>query len=223
MNVEEITQSLRDKKEQKRQLTIEIKQLEEMLRIKKKEAKNPGIYEPGKYDSSDIAYSRWRAMMNRCYNPKFWEALPNYEGCTVCDEWLYFQTYAEWFHTTCPGEPSMYDIDKDLIYPYNKIYSPETCEFLPHSINVLIKNNSENNKYGCIGVTWDTQKKKFRVRLKSQGKQFNGGYYTDLKNAQEAYIKLKKEKIREMALQYQNQLNPRAFEALMIYEPKLHK
>jgi len=223
MSVEEITQLLQNKKEQKRQLTIEIKQLEEMLITKKKEAKGPGIYEPGKYDASDVAYHRWRAMMNRCYNPKFWEALPTYEGCTVCDEWLHFQTYAEWFHTTCPGEPSMYDVDKDLLHPHNKIYSPETCEFLPHAINVLIKNDSGNNKYGCVGVTWDAQKKKFRVRFESQGEKISGGYHTDLESAQKAYIKLKKEKIQEAALQYQNQLTPRAFEALMVYEPKLQK
>lgn len=86
MNVEEITQLLQNKKEQKRQLIIEIKQLEEMLITKRKEAKGPGIYERGKYDASDVAYHRWRAMMNRCYNPKFWEASPTYEDCIVCDE-----------------------------------------------------------------------------------------------------------------------------------------
>lgn len=117
----------------------------------------------------------------------------------------------------------MYDVDKDLIYPYNKIYSPETCEFLPRAINILVKNDSENNKYGCVGVTWDAQKGKFRVRFESQGEKISGGYYTDLKSAQEAYVKLKKEKIRETALQYKNQLSSRAFEALMVYEPKLQK
>ena len=223
MSIEEMAQLLQNKKEQKQQLTIEIKQLQEMLSTKRKESKGPGVYEPGKYDTSDIAYSRWKSMINRCYNPRVWDTFPTYEGCTVCDEWLYFQSYAEWFYTACPGDPSMYDVDKDLLCPNNKIYSPETCEFLPRAINILVKNDSGNNKYGCVGVHWDTQKQKFRVRFEFQGKKFSGGYYTDLKDAQEAYVKLKKEKIRKAAQLYKDCLSQRAFDALMTYEPRLQK
>lgn len=78
-------------------------------------------------------YSRWKKMLARCYSGNF----PNYVGCEVCSQWLNFQTFAN----DCLSLPGFsndltgLDLDKDTLYKGNKIYSPDTCHFIPHSIN----------------------------------------------------------------------------------------
>lgn len=180
----------------------------------------PGIYEKGAYNSADIAYTRWYAMLRRCYDPKTMKAQPTYDGCYVCDEWLNFQNYAAWFHNTCPGNPVDYDVDKDLLDPYNKCYSPETCVFLPHALNILCKNDSGHNKFGCVGVVWDSERNKYRVRFEFKGVKVSGGRHETKEAALAKYLELKKEKIKEIAEEYKDVLEPRAYKALLCYEPK---
>lgn len=83
-------------------------------------------------------YRTWAHMLERCYSKKYQERKPTYKGCTVCNEWLSFQNFARWF------SENYYDIsgeticlDKDILVIGNKLYSPNTCIFVPNSINVL--------------------------------------------------------------------------------------
>lgn len=100
-----------------------------------------GIYEKGKYKSKNHSihtkeYLVWRTMISRCYNPDYLEKHPTYEKCEVCEEWLYFQDFAEWFHKNYyKVDNEIVDLDKDFLCILNnyedKIYSPETCIFVP--------------------------------------------------------------------------------------------
>ena len=181
--------------------------------------KLPGTYTKGKYDSTSMAYKRWKAMMNRCYNPNF--VFDDYQDCSVCEEWMDFQTYAEWFYANCPGDPSDFDVDKDLIVPNNHEYSPLTCVFLPHAVNILVKNDSGHNQYGCVGVTWDKEKKRYRVGFSANGKRIHGRRFKTPEEAGKEYKRLKKEKICEAANLYRDVLSDVAYNALMNYEPKI--
>jgi len=69
---------------------------------------NIGYLGVGKYkpchsiDKNGIAkttkqYATWTSMLQRCYDVKFKINLPTYIGCSVCGEWLNFQTFAEWY------------------------------------------------------------------------------------------------------------------------------
>ena len=87
----------------------------------------------------------WSSMINRCYDEKTLERSPTYRGCTVCPEWLNFQTfcdtvkhipgYMKWvsYKAGIPSEP--YALDKDKLVDGNKVYSPETCCFITISEN----------------------------------------------------------------------------------------
>jgi hypothetical protein len=94
-------------------------------------------FENGKYT---LAFTTWSSMINRCYNEKFHQKQHSYEDCIVCEEWKNFQNYAKWF------EKNYYEIDgyrihldKDILVKGNKVYSPETCVFVPKKINNLFK------------------------------------------------------------------------------------
>lgn len=80
------------------------------------------------------SYSVWYDMLKRCYSPKWLEKYPTYVGCSVCPEWLYFGDFKQWFDAKYIEG---YVLDKDIKIEGNKIYSPNTCLFVPVYYNSL--------------------------------------------------------------------------------------
>jgi hypothetical protein len=86
-----------------------------------------------------LASKSWKGMLERCYCPKYQERKPTYNGCTVIDEWLNFQTFATWFYKTHPGD-GRWSLDKDL--KGSKLYSEDTCTWLTLSDNSKVRHNT---------------------------------------------------------------------------------
>ena len=72
-------------------------------------------------------YSHWHDMICRCYNEKRLKKFNTYYDCTVCDEWMNFQTFAGWFSE---NYIEGYELDKDIKIKGNKEYSPDACMFV---------------------------------------------------------------------------------------------
>jgi len=100
-----------------------------------------GCIGAGIYRSKTKAYGAWRAMLSRCYNPKD-ECHRWYKDCTVCDEWLNFQNYAEWYYKNRPIDDQSYHVDKDIKVKGNRIYSPETCIIIKSVENIIYRKAS---------------------------------------------------------------------------------
>ena len=81
------------------------------------------------------AYMIWYNMRNRCTDLK---EHPAYEGCAMCEEWqLDRQACYNWvFKNYYKVGNEQMDIDKDILVKGNRVYSPSTCCFVPHSINM---------------------------------------------------------------------------------------
>ena len=90
------------------------------------------------------AYVCWENMLARCYDLKVQEKHPTYKGCTVCPEWHLFSNFRNWYFTNYVSE---WELDKDLLIDGNKIYSPETCRFVPKDLNVFLTNVSDAKGY----------------------------------------------------------------------------
>ena len=110
----------------------------------------------GKYNNTDYPklYNTWNGMLERCYNPYTINKYPTYIDCTVDERFLCLQDFGKWY------EENYYEIqgdrmclDKDILIKNNKIYSPDTCIFVPHRINVLFTKNNINRGNLPIGVT----------------------------------------------------------------------
>ena len=108
-------------------------------------------FEDGKFTDE---YDMWQDMLRRCYDPKLHEKYSTYKDCEVEDKWLNFQHMAEWIEENyyeVPGETMC--LDKDILYKGNKIYSRETCIFVPERINLLFVKR-DNARGDCpIGVS----------------------------------------------------------------------
>lgn len=83
-------------------------------------------------------YTTWKRILERCYNKKFQEKHPTYKDATVCEDWYNFQNFAEWMDENWKPHMEGWHLDKDILLKGNKVYSPETCAFVPAKINSLL-------------------------------------------------------------------------------------
>lgn len=137
-----------------------------------------------------------------------------YKGCS--HTFKDFQEFAEWCNTQ-KGFKEDFQLDKDLLFKNNKIYSPETCVFLPREINkALIRMTCRRGMYP-IGVTVD----KKGIRAKCADTLNNRihliGYFTSVEEAFEAYKSYKECVLKSLAEKWKDQIDSRAYNALMSY------
>ena len=70
----------------------------------------------------NILAKKYRSMLYRT-TPNYQKKYPTYEGVDVCEEWLTMSNFITWVESKdWEGK----ELDKDIICPGNKIYSPET-------------------------------------------------------------------------------------------------
>ena len=156
-------------------------------------------------------YEVWTGMMGRCYHDK--EKYPAYCGVTtVCEQWHCFQNFAKWFDDNKYEVDGRLHIDKDILYPNCKIYSPETCLLIPQRINMLFLNKP--NKRGLPNGISKSKSGKFAAVY--CGKHI--GTYSTLESAYAAYAEEKEKKIKQVADEYRNIIPKKAYEALYAYK-----
>ena len=162
-------------------------------------------------------YYAWKNMLERCYNEKFHQRQPTYEGCTVSDEFKDYSKWREWYDKY-PYKQDGWQIDKDLLIKGNKVYSEDCCVFLPKEINsVLTKRTALRGEY-LIGVCWHNTNKAFVAKVnKNKGNpEWLGSFNTEIE-AFNAYKQSKESYIKELADKYKDLLDPRAYKALYNY------
>jgi hypothetical protein len=92
----------------------------------------------------------WKSMLTRCYNPAHTKRFPAYNGCTVDKKWLLYSAFKDWYDRTHPNNGIKYQLDKDILFSGNKIYSDITCCWVPSAINKLLTYRKNGNLYSGI-------------------------------------------------------------------------
>lgn len=154
----------------------------------------------GKY-ITEPSYVCFKNMYKRCYHKSEHEYHPLYLGCEVSDEWINYSVFHEWFKDRYkPG----YQLDKDILIPGNKIYSPETCVMIPQSLNKFITDRVSARGEWPLGVYLHRPTGKFRAQCSNpfNNKREHIGLFID---AHEAHLAWKRRK-HELACQYADQL-----------------
>ena len=164
-------------------------------------------------------YDLWYSMLKRCYSATLKKGYPTYEGCEVSENFKYFEYFYEWCHKQVGFGIEGFELDKDLLIKGNKVYNESTCVFLPQEINlVLTKCVTSRGKY-LIGVCWCNTKKAFISQVrKNKGKSERLGIFKTEIEAFNAYKKAKESFVKEQADKWKDQIDERAYEALMNYE-----
>ena len=82
-------------------------------------------------------YRVWKGMLERCFDGAFSQLHTTYVGVTCSDSFLSFKSFCIWAMSN--GYTHGLHLDKDLLQPGgSKIYSEETCVFLPPAINKFL-------------------------------------------------------------------------------------
>ena len=165
-------------------------------------------------DCTCESYLRWHDMLSRCYNAKFHERQPQYKGCKVCVEWLNYMNFKVWYDSHKYGDGRL-DVDKDILFKGNKVYSPETVAFVPHVINTLFLNGKKSRGDLPLGVHFDKSKGKYRAEMSFMREQIKLGWFDTAESAFARYKEYKEDFIRDMAEQYKDILPNKVYEAMM--------
>jgi hypothetical protein len=165
-------------------------------------------------DFKSETYMRWHDMLNRCYNKKFHEKQPQYKECRVCEEWLNFSNFKVWYEKNKYGDKPL-DLDKDILFKGNKIYSPTTCCFVPHCINTLFVNGKKVRGEFPLGVYFEKEKGKYRTCMAFMGKQIKLGTFEDIDSAFARYKDYKENFIKDMAEQYKTKIPDKVYDAMI--------
>lgn len=170
-------------------------------------------------------YQAWINMLSRCYDPNYIQRNTGnkvYEGTTVCNEWLNFQAYAEWFTSNIAKiralEPNLrLAVDKDILSS-SKVYSPETCAIVPMEVNSVL--------IGCMHILNGSRNKSminnkdgtYSLLLSSKGCTI--AYHSSLSSVEEAnkiYIAHKLKQMKDLAEKYKHILEERVYIRMLNY------
>lgn len=198
--------------------------------FKNGEVKNPydptvygvGMLGHGKYITGETGnltreYETWKNMIRRCYSPKLKEKQKSYYGITtVCSEWLNFQNFAEWYCSNYYELDERLHIDKDILYPCNTVYSPDTCLLVPQRINELFIYRPKTNGLPS-GIN---QRKSGKFTASLCGK--NLGTYISVEEAYSVYASAKERIIKEVANEYRDKIPSKVYNALYNYKVNIN-
>ena len=161
-------------------------------------------------------YDVWFSMLRRCYDTKH-NYNPTYKDVSVCEEWHNFQNFTQWFEQNYDSEMmKRWHLDKDILCPSCRTYSPETCCFVPQEINNLIVNTKRDREWLPQGVFYHSRDGYFTSSFKN--KYLGRSYLSeDMFNV----FKIEKEDcIHKLAEQYKNELPKIVFDMLSNYTVK---
>ncbi len=197
--------------------------------IKNGEVKNPyhpsvygvGYFGIGKHLSETDKkqtrhYITWRDVLRRCYCKKQHIRQPTYKGCSVDKRWQNFQVFAEWFEE---NYVEGWALDKDILIKNNKIYSPETCCFVPQEVNSLFPNCKKARGKYPIGVK--KYGSKFQAKLSINGETVYLGTFDTPEEAFQAYKIAKEKQIKEVADKWKRQISEQTYRALINYKVEI--
>ena len=162
-----------------------------------------------KYPANIKEYDLWRQMICRC-TEEYLSKRPSYVGTSCSENFKSYTFFYEWCHNqvgfgNIDEKGNCWQIDKDLLVKGNKLYSEDTCVFIPLRVNGLIVKRDKARGDHPIGVTFDKERGKFFVQCGTgKGTKSNLGRYETVEEAFQVYKTFKEALIREVAEDYKN-------------------
>ena len=183
--------------------------------------------------TGSTAYDIWHGIYNRCYKTEQSSSGVCYESASMGDKWLNdIDLFVEWYmanYYECDGESMA--VDKDLLRPGNKVYSPETCCIIPQTLNTMLSNCKKRTNHSMwrtskenlpLGVRHNKSMEKYYSQIKPCGydETITLSYWDTPEEAFEEYKKIKQADILLMAAKYKSKVPKNVYDALLKYEVK---
>lgn len=177
---------------------------------------NDGKY-PAKVKGKNVkVYDTWRHFLQRCHCPERQRKNPTYIGCQASENFKSYSYFYEWCQNQIGFDQENFQLDKDFLIKGNKLYSEETCLFLPRSLNTLLI--SCRAARGKLPVGVSAHQGKFLARCCTDKLSTHIGVFNSPELAFAAYKEVKEAFIKTQAEKWKALIDPRAYTALMCYE-----
>ena len=182
---------------------------------------NFGINDLRDQSKTSKEFNLWRNMLSRCYSEKLHAKKPTYKDCSTSKEFKRYSDFKNW----CQGQIGFglddWQLDKDILQKGNKEYHPDKCVFVPREINSFLRTCKKYRGAHPIGVTASCRIDGFLACLKKGKKRVYLGTFPTPELAFQAYKVAKEQAIKDMANKWKDQIDPRAYDALMNYQVEI--
>lgn len=143
----------------------------------------------------------WFGVLQRCFSIKLLERRPTYKNCKVYESWLWLSNFIKDIKSIENYEKSLnegWQLDKDLLSNEGKLYSKDTCCFIPRSLNLVISSYPKKLNGLPKGVKLSKGGRYFAI-LQKEGNQIFLGSYDSVEEASRVYNIAKKEHLLNIA------------------------
>lgn len=169
-----------------------------------------------------------RSILTRCYSETSLKRNPNYRGCSVAED---FYKYEDFIVNI--KKVSNYDVwvsnvgwqlDKDLFFQNNKVYSTETCCFLPKKLNITFQGGGQKKENDLPNGVVRGKARKNRTTYIAQctgdkGSNRHIGTFSTVDEAFEAYSYTKQRLVANLTFEYFEYLDDLTIDKLLEYKP----
>ena len=166
-----------------------------------------------------MEYNLWSNMLTRCYNATSLRIRPFYEQVTVSDNFKMYSYFYEWCNTQIGFGNHGWCLDKDLLSTsgVSKQYHEDLCVFIPEEINGFLVRPTVPRTGLPMGVTFFEGRNRYRASCRYKNKSAHLGEFDTAEQAHARYLEFKVSIAKDLANQYKDQLDPRAYLALINY------
>lgn len=159
------------------------------------------------------AYRAWKSMLARAYYERFHKLEPTYADVEVCESWLKFMRFREWW---VENYKEGFHLDKDL-FGDGKEYSPDKCIYIPQWLNAFIMAKESMRGKCLIGVNINKRSGKYIAQSSNpiNGKREFIGHFDDMEEASKRYKTRKKEHANSLK-PYMDEIDSRIFNRVIM-------
>lgn len=170
-------------------------------------------------DVDSKLYKTWSAMLSRVYSESKLKRAETYRNCTVDSRWFLLENFKTWYDKQVIEDD--WHLDKDLLKIGSKCYSEDNCVFLPRDINNFLTDRAGYRGEWPIGVTYHERLLKWEASCNIRGERVYLGVYTSPEKAFQSYKVAKESYAKELAEKWKDQIDPRAYQALLSYKVEI--
>jgi hypothetical protein len=174
-----------------------------------------------------LSGQRWFSMLKRCQEGGGEQKkYPRYVGST--NQFECFGDFVEWSQQEVGyklrenvGKQSWaYCLEKDILGNGSKIYSPETCLYVPNAVNIFLTARNASRGDYPIGAAWKEKNKKFQAQVRDRNTSRYLGLHSDPMDAHRAWQLGKIDIGRNFALEFKG-WHDRLFVGLNVWLNKI--
>ncbi len=161
-------------------------------------------------------YRLWRNMIERVY----FSLTKAYKDVEICNDWLYFSNFKRDVESLPNFDKFIsekWNLDKDILVKGNKIYSPDTCCFVPQELNSSFGGLTNRTKLP-LGIKYCKRTKKYVSQILINGKKKTLGYFKNPADAFYVYKTRKEAWLKDLAEKWKGVVDDKVYFAIKNYE-----